>query len=91
MKFGDKDWFAKLEEMSKFPAVFAFYICNDKTIHSKLLETKAQDLGNIQYKTLQPPLLLSGEKIALANVLRCGTSQDYYEECKRLKDCWNYS
>jgi hypothetical protein len=88
MEFGDKEWFEKLEQISDFPSVFAFYVCTDKSINSKIVETKAENLGNIQYKTLEPPLLFNDEKTALASVMRCNTSQEYYEECKRLKDIW---
>lgn len=89
MKFGDKEWFEKLESMAKFPSVFAFYVGSDKTINSKIIETKAEHLGNIQYKSLEPPWHIDGLKTALASVKRCKTSQEYYEECKRLMDIWS--
>jgi hypothetical protein len=88
MQFGDKEWFAALESMTKFPSVFAFYVGSDRTVNSKLLETKATNLGNIQYRSVEPPWYMDCN-MALVSVKRCKTPQDYYEECKRIRDAWD--
>lgn len=86
MKFGDEEWFAMLNERCNFPNVFAFYVGSNKTVTSKLIETKGT-VPNIQYKRLDPPIF-SHEHTALADVKWCETPQDYYETAKTLMDVW---
>lgn len=88
MKFGSKEWFEKLEELFDFPSVFAFFIASDMKIYSEVVETKAEDLWEVQYKMLEPPFMLGREKTALASLKRCNSAQDYYEEVVRLKEVW---
>lgn len=89
MEFGSKEWFKKLEEMCKFPNVFAFYVSSDMNIYSKVVETKADNLANVMYKMLEPSLFLDDTKTALASLKRCNSSQEYYEESLRLREIWS--
>jgi hypothetical protein len=88
MKFGDKEWFRKLEEMTKFPSMIAFYVGTDGTINSKVINTKAERIGNIRYDFIKPTMLNDDVSLALVSIKRCLTSEDYYFECKLLKTIW---
>lgn len=90
MQFGDKEWFAAVGNMAKFPSVFAFYVGSDKSVNSKTLDTKATNIRNIQYRSVEPPGYTDCD-MALVSVKRCLTPQEYYEECKRIRDVWDIS
>lgn len=91
MQFGSKEWLEKLKEIMTFPNTYAFYIGSDKTINSRLIKTKTTDIGNIQYKSLEPAILEDGCRVALITVRKCDTPEDFYEVVRGLRDAWGIS
>jgi len=83
MEFGDKEWFEKLEKTGTFPSDYVFYVDTNKRISSLCLKSNAKSVSNISYKTIK------GWQGAIASVVNCKTPQEYYEECKRLKEKWS--
>lgn len=94
MKIGSKEWFKQLNEMTKFPSYFAFYLLqkgDTKSIAVKIVESKAKDADNIKYGGLTPTLalLLTGSNIAIIDVSNVSDANEYYQKLKTLTDKWN--
>ena len=89
MEFGDKEWFEKLEENVKFPAIIAFYLTDiDGLISHRIIESKAFNVGDIKFSKIAPCSLDGGQSMALLKVNRIHNSRDYYEIAKQLKEVW---
>jgi len=94
MKIGSIEWFEKLNEMTKFPSYFAFYLLqkdDTKSIAVKIVESKAKDADGIKYRALTPTLalLLTGSSIALIDVSNVNDANEYYKKIKTLTDKWD--
>lgn len=93
MKIGSNEWFEKLNEMTKFPSYFAFYLLqkdDTKSIAVKIVESKAKDADGIKYGALTPTLawLLTGSSIALIDVSNVNDANEYYLKLKTLFYKW---
>lgn len=90
MEFGDKEWFEALEERTKFPSVFAFYVSNKGGIYSGVVDTKAFCVGNVKYASFAPNnfYLYEGDDCALTEIIRLHSPQEYYDKVKELRDVW---
>lgn len=94
MKIGSVEWFEKLNEMTKFPSYFAFYLLqkdDTKSIAVKIVESKAKDADGIKYGALTPTLalLLTGSSIALIDVSNVNDANEYYKKLIMLTDKWD--
>ncbi|MFD2334671.1 hypothetical protein ACFSR7_35965 [Cohnella sp. GCM10020058] len=88
VRFGNEEWFRKLNELVSFPGIFAFYISNDKSVHVKKVETKAERPESMLYRLVKPSSYSDGFRMALAGAKRIHSPQEYFEECKRVMDAW---
>lgn len=89
MKFGSKEWFAKLNEMVNFPAKFAFYYNKrDNIIQVSKVDSKAK-VENVRYKDIEPsPLHFHPRETALIKVKKVSSDKEYYEEIVQLQELW---
>lgn len=89
MKFGDEEWFKKLNEMVKFPKKFSyFYNRKENRIHVCSVESKAQ-LDNIRWKDLRPDMFIFvPNDSALITVKEIRSAQHYYDEVVQLMEAW---
>jgi len=94
MKIGSAEWFKQLNEMTKFPTYFAFYLLqkdDTKSIAVKIVESKAKDADGIKYGALTPTLalLLTGSSIALIDVSNVNDANEYHKKLITLTDKWD--
>ncbi len=78
MKPGSKEWFEKVNENYEFPNVFVFYYASNKEILSGTVDTKSENVGNIKYNKVRPPVMVDGRKVALLGVHVVNSAEEYY-------------
>lgn len=90
MEFGSKEWFEKVNEIYDFPVIIAFYLSNkSKSINSMVVQSKSNNVGDIKYSKVAPYTTLeNGEKLALLNVKRIHSADEYYDIIKQMKEDW---
>lgn len=90
MEIGDKERLSKVEENYDFPVVLALYVSSkEKTINSLVVDSKAQNVGDIKYSKVVPSYALAnGESLALLGVKRVHSAMDYYEWTTELGKDW---
>lgn len=88
MKKGSQEWFEKVESNIDFPAKVAFFYGNDGNILSQVLDSKASDVNNIQWKRIRPALLLDGTKLAVLGVHQLKDAQEYFDVSEEYNKHW---
>lgn len=90
MKYGDAEWLEKVAENYKFPLVLALYLPNNKTaLQSLEVKTTAERIGNIKFDLISPDFIMEdGSTLALLDVKRVYSAQDYYEWTMEHKKVW---
>jgi hypothetical protein len=85
IEFGSKEWFEQLNKLCKFPGWFVFYVDTDRRVFSTYLKhTNASSADRMQYKTIAT----YSDDLAIAGVEWLTNDQDYFEQCKHLKEVW---
>lgn len=90
MKFGDKEWFEKLNSKVDFPERYIYYYNKkENVIVVRLLESKAK-IENARWQDVKPSIYafqLHNDN-AVLQVKEIANAQEYHDELVRLQIEW---